>query len=131
MTDIEIIRTMEKILQVPLPRLEPGDIEKYYWNKKPGYSLDSTGAVAGLRLESLFIKPVLEYVNRLRRVTGLSIYGCQLEQGDIDFLCGRGDLTYLNIDYNPGIKDFSFLRELKGLTSVDLRNKNLVRCAHN
>jgi len=34
MTDIEIIRTMEKILQVPLPRLEPGDIEKFFRDVK-------------------------------------------------------------------------------------------------
>jgi len=54
MTDIEIIRAMEKILQVPLPRLEPGYIEKYFRYIKRGYSLDSTGAVAGLRLEYLF-----------------------------------------------------------------------------
>jgi hypothetical protein len=124
MTGIEIIRAMEKILDVPLPRLEPGDIgkkRKYYRDFKRGYSLDSTGAVAGLRLEYLFIKPVLGYVDRLRRVTGLSIEGCRLEPGDIDFLRGRGDLTYLNIANNKGIKDFSFLRELKGLTSVFLR----------
>jgi hypothetical protein len=34
MTGIEIIRAMEKILDVPLPRLEPGDIGKRKKYKK-------------------------------------------------------------------------------------------------
>jgi len=122
MTDIEIIKEMEKILKKPLSPLEPSDI---HMGGKNGYSLDAMGAITGLRLDSLAIKPVLEYVDRLRRVTQLNLYNCQFEQGDIFFLRGRGDLTYLNLNGNRGIKDFSFLRELKALTSVYLSSNEL------
>jgi len=123
MTDIEIIKKMEKILNEPLSPLEPGDIDREVGER--GYSLDEMGAVTGLNLYSLAIKPVLKYVGRLRRATQLNLCDCKLEQGDIAFLRGRGDLTYLNLSSNKGIKDFSFLRELKGLTSVDLAYNEL------
>jgi hypothetical protein len=87
MTDIEIIKEMEKILKKPLLPLEPGDIHE--WGKN-GYSLDEMGAVTGLNLSSLAIKPVLKYVDRLRRATQLNLYDCQLEQGDTGFLRGTG-----------------------------------------
>ncbi|MCX6579598.1 MAG: leucine-rich repeat domain-containing protein [Candidatus Aminicenantes bacterium] len=122
MADIEIIKEMEKILKVLLLPLKSGDISR---SGKLGYSLDEMGAVTGLNLYSLAIKPVLKYVDRLRRATRLNLWGCKLEQGDIGFLRGRCDLTYLNLGANPGIKDFSFLRELKGLTSVNLSFNNL------
>ena len=124
MTDIEIIQQMEKILRIPLVKLEPGAIEKRattYSDIKRGYAMDDTGVVTGLRLEGLYIKPVLELLSRLHGINRLHLESCWLKQSDIHFLQHRENLAFLNISINKGIHDFSFLRELKGLTSVDLR----------
>ncbi|MCX6580719.1 MAG: GTP-binding protein [Candidatus Aminicenantes bacterium] len=126
MTDIEIIKEMEKILKVPLLRLDPAEVyteSEYFWGIKRGYTLDGTGAVTGLRLKSLLIEPVLYYIGQLRWVTKLNVESCDLDQSY--FLRGRGNLTYLNLGNNPDIQDFSFLRELKGLTALDLSWNNL------
>ena len=128
MTDFEIIHKMMTILRVHLVKLKPGDIEKReksYADIKLGYSLDDTGAVTGLRLVDIVIRPVLEIIGRLQKVTRLNMASCRLEQNDILFLRHKENLTHLNICYNKRIQDFSFLRELKGLTSVDLSENKL------
>ncbi len=128
MTDNEIIKEMEKILQVPLVKLKPDDIEKkriYSSDIKRGYSKDGTGMVTGLRLESLFIRPALEYIGRLHRVSRLNLNSSQLKPKDIPFLRQNKNITFLNISYNADLQDFSFLKELQELTSVDLNRNNL------
>jgi len=126
MTDMEIIQAIAKALKIKLERRVPGEIGDILWEiGKPGYCLDDTGAVTGLRLNRLAIKPAVEYMARLKRLTHLNLYSCQLASGDLDFLAGLDRLTHLNLSFNPDISDYSFLGALKGLKMLYLRENNL------
>jgi len=125
MTDIEIIKAIEKVLKEKLARRDPGDIEDILRRGKPAYCLDETGAVIGLNLAGRSIKPAVPYLARLTHLTHLSLNGCKLKRGDLDFLAGLDRLTHLNLGGNPGIGDYSFLKALKGLKRLYLEWNNL------
>ncbi len=122
-TDMDIIREMETILQVPLIQMDLREIDKttdLYADIKRGYAIDEGGGVTGLRLENLAVKPVLHLCAGLRDLVNLNLRFCHLEEMDIAFLKDYRRLVSLNLRGNRAIGDFSFLRDLKGLTSLDL-----------
>jgi len=126
MSDMEIIQAIEKSLKIKLARHDPGEIERILWEiGEPGYCLDETGAVIGLKLSGRSIKPAVPYLARLTHLTHLSLNGCKLKTGDLGFLAGLDRLAHLNLGANPGIGDYSFLKALKGLTGLSLWNNNL------
>jgi len=125
MTDIEIIEAIEKAIKIKLERYDPGEIEDILWSDNPEYCLDETGAVMGLNLEEQSINPVLPYLARLKRLTHLNLFGCQLALCALDFLAELPELAVLNLGGNPGIKDYSFLQTLKELKVLSLCNSSL------
>ncbi len=124
-TDIDIIRRIEKKLEITLREMPPGELEKDPGQSKIGFTINQDGVVTGIRLDQIYLKPVLHEMSRFKGVETFIISYSQLSDEDTGFLRNLEGLRWLGLRGNHQVEDFSFLRDLKRLTSLDLSGNNL------
>jgi GTPase SAR1 family protein len=119
MSDLDIIKKIEKILNLKLGRL---DAIGYY---SKGYTLNQNVEVIGLGLYRCKIKNlncIISLLKDLTNLTELNLRGNQI--GDISQLKGLKKLRKLFLSDNH-ISDISPLKELKYLTKLNLSNNQV------
>lgn len=100
MNDLDIIRAIEREIEIPLQQLPQEQLLEKPYGVVRAFAVAHSGKVAGLRLDYTgFRKSGL--LVKLARIETVRLNGCW------------------------GLSDFSFLKELKGLTSLDLRSNNI------
>ncbi|MDJ0707757.1 MAG: COR domain-containing protein [Leptolyngbyaceae cyanobacterium MO_188.B28] len=135
MSDLDLIHQLGDRLGRPLEEISEGRFERYVQANysrdstnqdrinRDAYSLAENGAVSGL-----FLQPVTSQIMfdiplyQFRQIRHLFLSKVNLPS--FSFLKGLKGLTSLDLRNNR-ISDGSFLRELKGLTSLDLRNNRI------
>ena len=131
-TDLERIHEIERITGIPLKQVpfeKIGEKEKFgtpwmgYLNANRAFSLDGNNNVTGLSLDYYPVYLLGDQVLRsFTHVSFLSFSNSWLPA--YTFLKELKGLTSLDLSYN-NLSDVSVLKELKGLTSLDLRSNNL------
>jgi hypothetical protein len=119
MTDLEIIKRIEKELKI---KLEKVDI--ITWTNK-GYTLNQNGSVTGLSFSECKIvnlDQITYLLEDLMDLSQLSVNNCQLN--DISLLQELMSLTHLFLFHNQ-ISDISPLEELTSLTQLSLANNQI------
>ena len=122
MSDVDIIRKIEKEIGKPLKQESIEELLKRPYSLSPAYSVGEDDEVTVLRLNSVKIKD-FSFLRELKGLTSLNLYNNNLS--DVSFLRELKGLTSLNLGWNIKITDYSFLRELKGLTSLNLNDNKL------
>jgi len=119
MTDLEIIRQIEKELDVKLDKLD-----EIKWNSK-GYTLNQDGQIIGIRLYACKIKNLNRIISpllTLTNLTQLSLISNQLS--DISPLSALTNLMQLSLISNQ-VSDISPLSTLTNLIQLDLISNQL------
>jgi Leucine-rich repeat (LRR) protein/GTPase SAR1 family protein len=112
MTDLEIIRQIEKKLDVKLNKLD-----KIEWDSK-GYTLNQEGQVTGLGLYECKIENLNRIISALSALTNLTqLYFNSNQVSDISTLSALTNLTQLNFRSNH-VSDISPLSALTNLTQL-------------
>ncbi|MDY6933377.1 MAG: COR domain-containing protein [Spirochaetota bacterium] len=121
MTDLERIQTIEEILGYKLKQVEPEKIaQKDFYAPNPfDYSL------------SYLLSPKFPYkgsrsycINRDDSIVGLALDYAPCFLLPQDILAGFRNITFLSLR-SADISDVSFLKELKGLTGINLSNNSI------
>jgi len=124
MTDLEIIKQLEKELKTTFKEVPISEIMEY--KSSPAlYSLDEQGYVNGLHIEGLEFKTIPPPIAEFKHLTQLRISSAGLK--DISLLSsptGFKNLLDLNLSANQ-ISDISPLKELKSLTYIDLESNQI------
>ena len=149
--DLEIIKQIETQIGIELKELNENEFNRELKSTadiRRGYLTDKSSRIQGLRIEftSTPSIPLIKKLSSIKRLilrnvsltlTGISslkdlielifldLRGNNLADTDVTFLKELKGLTSLNLSWNKKIKDVTFLKELKGLTSLDLSYNNL------
>jgi internalin A len=119
MTDLDIIKQIEKELNIKLEKLD-----KIEWGSR-GYTLNQNGQVTGLGLFGCKINNLNRIISPLKELINLMTLDLRDKQlSDISPLKDLMNLTTLRLNRNK-IIDISPLKELTKLTSLDLRANQL------
>ncbi|NTW50168.1 MAG: TIR domain-containing protein [Chlorobiales bacterium] len=119
MTDIEILKKIEKKLKISLTEID--NLERM----ERGYTLNQQGQVTGLNLFHCSIQNLDRIISSLKSLTGLTFLDLSLNKlSDISPLSSLTGLAFLTLRYNR-ISDISPLKSLAGLTRLYLRNNQL------
>jgi len=125
MDDLEIIKLIEDQMEIELKELSEEEFNreyKTYADIRRGYFVDEDNRVTGLRIEFTSTPP-LTLIQQLTTLEGLILRRVSLK--DVSILKELKGLTALNLGWNREIKDVNFLKELKGLTALNLSENNL------
>jgi len=138
MLDTEIIKKIERKIDVPFSKMSLKGLKAEPHQPRRGYTVNNDGQVIALRinntcfvdeelitglghLETLIIRfndiKSFSFLKKLKKLTTLNLSAPYLE--DFLYLQELKGLTSLELSSN-NISDFLFLRELKCLTSLDL-----------
>ncbi len=109
MTDIEIVKQIEKEINIPLQQ-----VSKIEWSTA-GYTLNNKGHVAGLGLFRCKLNSLNRIIRPLKMLKCLTILELDSNQiSDISFLKDFENITELSLGTNQ-ISDISVLKDLKKL----------------
>ncbi|MEM8643194.1 MAG: COR domain-containing protein [Cyanobacteria bacterium P01_G01_bin.54] len=139
MSDLDLIRQLGDRLGRPLAEISEDRFEQHVQAKyargranqgqinRDAYSLAEDGTVSGLFLQPVTSQILFDFpLNQLSHVRHLHLYKINLQS--FSFLSELKGLTSLYLSSNR-ITDCSFLSELKGLTSLDLRRNGITDCS--
>ena len=119
MTDLQIIKQIEKELSIELKELDVID-----WNSI-GYTLSKENKVSGFGLYKHQVKDfksIVPFLNKLNKLTRLSL--SDTKSADYLFLKEFKKLTFLGLSFNQ-ISDISVLKDLKNLTKLYLSDNQI------
>ncbi len=119
MSDIEIIRQIEKELNLRLKSLKTIDRDS------EGYTLNQNEQVTGLSLYFCNFKAlekIISHLKNFKSLTTLELSGNKIS--DISHLKDLKNITELNLGNNQ-ISDVSSLKDLKNLTTLNLNNNQI------
>ncbi len=120
MTDLDIIKQIEKILKVKLKKLN-----RIVYTSK-GYILNQNGQITGIGLNNCKIKNLKLIISPLKDLVNLKkLQLSKNELSDISPLEDLNSLTRLWLHENQ-VNDISPLKDLKNLTCLDLRYNQLI-----
>ena len=122
MTDLQKIQTIEKQLGIKLNKVEYHELKTkniFYTVDEKQYSKDYVES------DAFPYKGTTNYsTDEKENITGLSLDFCKLNLLSDPRIILFDNVKFLSLKKSQ-LKDYSFLKELKSLTSLDLRNNKI------
>ena len=130
MTDLEILKKIEKILNNAFKKVKLDKISEYQYSKIAYSTSDDKDNIIGLKIslfKDLFKDECLTYLKELKNLNHLSLENNNIN--NITHLKDLKNLTYLDLSNNQ-ISNILHLKELKNLSDLSLNNNQIEDISH-